>query len=189
MPAQTRSLSTDAEELLKAAQLIHLGARMQVLEAEFKISRDKLLRLYREVTGISPPKGMLPFSTDWYLTWGPNIHSSLFMNTYGFLQKHSNLGRVDLLIRAYGLYCEHFDAVGQEPVVSLTRAWTLLRFFDAELLRLAPCTKCHGRYVAHQEDLVHNLVCGICQPPSRAGKTKGLKARDTAVADTSPLAA
>jgi flagellar transcriptional activator FlhC len=58
---------------------------MQVLEYEFpKLSRDRLIRLYREVTGGSPPKGMLPFSEDWYLTWGPNIHSSMFANVHAF---------------------------------------------------------------------------------------------------------
>jgi flagellar transcriptional activator FlhC len=42
---------------------------MQVLESELTLSRDRMVRLYREVKGMSPPKGMLPFSADWYMTW------------------------------------------------------------------------------------------------------------------------
>ena len=34
------------------------------------------LRLYKEVAGKSPSKGQLPFSTDWFMTWQPNIHSA-----------------------------------------------------------------------------------------------------------------
>jgi hypothetical protein len=50
-----------------------------------------LLRLYKEVAGKSPSKGQLPFSTDWFLTWQPNIHASLFLNTYEYLSKVSEL--------------------------------------------------------------------------------------------------
>lgn len=59
-----------------AIELIELGARLQVLESEVGLNRGRLVRLYKEVAGKSPPKGMLPFSTDWFMTWQPNIHSS-----------------------------------------------------------------------------------------------------------------
>ena len=64
-----------------------MGARLQVLESETTLSRERLLRLYKEINGESPPKGMLPFSTDWFLTWQPNIHSSLFLGSYRHLTK------------------------------------------------------------------------------------------------------
>jgi hypothetical protein len=53
-----------------------------LLESEVSLSRERLLKLYKELKGVSPPKGMLPFSTDWFLTWQPNIHSSLFINIH-----------------------------------------------------------------------------------------------------------
>ena len=56
-----------AQDIFNAIELIKLGARMQVLESLTQISREKLLRLYREVKGQSPAKGMLPFSTDWFI--------------------------------------------------------------------------------------------------------------------------
>jgi flagellar transcriptional activator FlhC len=59
-----------------------------------------------------------------------------------------------------------------DPVLSLTRAWTLVRFFDADLLHLASCTCCGGRFVAHAYDPTRDFVCGLCNMPSRAGKTK-----------------
>jgi flagellar transcriptional activator FlhC len=47
-----------------------------------------------------------------------------------------------------------------------------VRFFDADILQLTPCCRCGGKFVAHRHDLQNNVVCGACQPPSRAGKTK-----------------
>src|SRR5260370_29208232 len=86
---QKKSLTEDAQEVFRAIALIELGARMQVLESELTLSRYRMIRLYREIKGVSPPKGMLPFSADWYMTWLANIHASLFYNKYGFLEKEA----------------------------------------------------------------------------------------------------
>jgi flagellar transcriptional activator FlhC len=65
---------------------------------------------------------------------------------------------------------------GEPLQMDLTRAWTLVRFKEAGMLRLAGCKRCHGKFVAHSQDITTGMVCGICQPPSRAGKTKAAKA-------------
>lgn len=52
-------------------ELITLGARLQMLESETQLSRGRLIKLYKELRGSPPPKGMLPFSTDWFMTWEP----------------------------------------------------------------------------------------------------------------------
>lgn len=44
-----KSLTEDALEVFRAIALIELGARMQVLESELTLSRDRMIRLYREV--------------------------------------------------------------------------------------------------------------------------------------------
>lgn len=167
-----KSITDDAQEVYRAITLIELGARMQLLETELTLSRDRMIRLYRELKGTAPPKGMLPFSTDWYMTWMPNIHSSLFYNVYLFLKDQTGCSRLDSLTKAYRLYVEHCEANQLEVVVSLTRAWTLVRFFEADMLQRTPCCRCTGMFVAHKHDLQSNFVCGACQPPSRAGKTK-----------------
>jgi len=166
------SILGEAKQIGMATQLINLGARLQVLESEMTLSRERLLRLYKEVQGKSPSKGMLPFSTDWFLTWQPNIHASLFMGIYQFLSTQSSLLRVDALARAYRLYCEHLETLKLEQVLSLTRAWILVRYFDSKILCLTECKKCRGKFVTHAQDLHRNFICGLCNVPSRAGKTK-----------------
>lgn len=60
----TRSVISEAQQILLASELIRLGARLQLLESETTLSRERLLKLYKELRGVSPPKGMLPFSTN-----------------------------------------------------------------------------------------------------------------------------
>ena len=84
---RTKSVLTESQQIGRAVALIELGARLQVLECETDLSYERLLRLYKEVAGKSPSKGQLPFSTDWFLTWQPNIHASLFLNIHEYLNK------------------------------------------------------------------------------------------------------
>ncbi|MNF23290.1 Flagellar transcriptional regulator FlhC [compost metagenome] len=168
-----KSLLNEMLQVQLAIDLIELGARLQVLETETDLSRGRLIRLYKEVRGVSPPKGMLPFSTDWFITWLPNIHSSLFYNIYENLLNSHGCERMEAFVKAYRLYLEQIGlADDDELVLGLTRAWTLVRFFESEMLELVRCTCCSGRFVAHAHAPKRGYVCGICQPPSRAGKTR-----------------
>ncbi|MDA8110367.1 MAG: flagellar transcriptional regulator FlhC [Betaproteobacteria bacterium] len=169
---KARSVVREAREIELAIELIELGARLQLLEAETKLSRERLLKLYKEVKGASPPKGMLPFSADWFLSWRPNIHASLFVDIHRYLVRHTDLRGIGALIKAYRLYLEHVGANGLEPVLSLTRAWTLLRFLGV-FLETTACSDCGGHYLVHKLELNADYVCGLCQPPSRAGKGAG----------------
>jgi len=175
-----KSVIAEANEIRLASELIRLGARLQLLEAETGLSRERLLKLYKEIRGESPPKGMLPFSTDWFLTWQPNIHASLFIEIHRYLVENTALTGIHAIAKAYRLYREHLAVHGLDEVLSLTRAWTLVRYFDADMLRTVPCTRCGGQFVVHTHDLYDGFVCGCCQPPSRAGKTR--KAKEEALA-------
>ena len=171
-----KSVVLEVKEITLAIELIELGARLQLLEAETSLSRDRLIKLYKELKGVSPPKGMLPFSTDWFMTWQPNIHSSLFYNIYRFMIEHGGCASIQSIVKSYRLYLEHTLLNGDEALLTLTRAWTLVRFFESRMLQLTACTRCRGQFVAHAHDPQHAFVCGLCQPPSRAGKTKKLAA-------------
>ncbi|SAL66837.1 transcriptional activator FlhC [Caballeronia choica] len=176
----TKSVVAEVREITLAIELIELGARLQLLEAETSLSRDRLIRLYKELKGVSPPKGMLPFSTEWFMTWQPNIHSSLFYGIYRFISQHGGCEPIQSIVKGYRLYLEHNELHGEEPILSLTRAWTLVRFFDSGMLQTNTCTRCGGPFVAHAYDLRQGFICGLCQPPSRAGKTRKASAARSA---------
>ncbi len=67
-PTVAKSVLNESKQIERAAMLIQMGARMQVLESETTLSYERLIRLYKEIAGKSPSKGQLPFSTDWFLT-------------------------------------------------------------------------------------------------------------------------
>lgn len=169
---RSKSVVNEAREIQICIELINLGARLQLLQEETSLSRERLLRLYKEVKGASPSKGMLPYSTDWFMSWLPNIHSSMFMNIHQYVVKHAGVSGVDALIKSYRLYTEQLGVSDDEPVLSITRAWFMLRFFDAKLLQVTGCKECGGYFVVHSDELCDHYNCGICRPPSRAGKTK-----------------
>ena len=167
----TKSVLNDSKQVERAVALIQLGARLQVLESETDLSYERLLRLYKEVAGRSPSKGQLPFSTEWFLTWQPNIHASLFLNIHEYLNKTCELEDIDTIIKAYKLYGEQMSACGLEPLLSVTRAWRLVKFVDNHMLAMTRCSCCGGHFVTERYENVRHFVCGLCEPPARAGKS------------------
>jgi len=175
---RNKSILTEAKQIHLASELIRLGARLQVLEMNSNLSRERLVKLYKEIRGVSPPKGMLPYSEDWFMSWQPNMHSSLFINIYNFIIDNAEIEGIDALIKSYKLYLEHIEVNQLQRVLSLTRAWTLIRFVESEVLCLTSCIKCHGKFLVHSLEIHSNHVCGLCNIPSRAGKTKKLTANN-----------
>jgi flagellar transcriptional activator FlhC len=167
-----KSILTEARQIERAVTLIQLGARLQVLESETDLSYERLLRLYKEVAGKSPSKGQLPFSTDWFMTWQPNIHASLFLNIHEYLNKVAEMDEIDTVIKAYKLYTEQTQAQDLEALLSVTRAWRLVKFIDNGMLTMTKCSRCDGSYVTHPHEVARHYVCGLCNPPARAGKGK-----------------
>ena len=168
--ATQKSILGESRQIERAVSLIEMGARLQVLESETALSYERLLRLYKEVAGKSPSKGQLPFSTDWFLTWQPNIHASLFQNIYTYLNKTSDIDSIDALIKAYQLYTEQTNACGLDQQLSITRAWRLVRFMENDMLAMTKCSRCSGHFVTEPYENARNYVCGLCEPPARAGK-------------------
>lgn len=164
------SVMNEMRELQLAAELIRYDARMQVLEAETSLSRKKLDALFREITGRSPSKGLLPFSADWFLMWQPNVHASLYVDIYRYLLAHTKARGIAAVTKAYKLYLEHMRVHGQEPILSITRAWIMVRYLGV-MLDTAPCQRCGGHFIVHKMDLHDDFTCGLCKPPSRAGKS------------------
>lgn len=160
-----KSIVQEARDIQLAMELITLGARLQMLESETQLSRGRLIKLYKELRGSPPPKGMLPFSTDWFMTWEQNIHASMFCNTWQFLLRSGLSEGVDAVIKAYRLYLEQCPSPENGPLLALTRAWTLVRFVESGMLELCECNSCGGNFIAHAHQPVGSFTCSLCQPP------------------------
>lgn len=180
MAKKPESLLRESREIQLAAELIQFGARLQLLESEVALSRDRLIKLYKELRGESPPKGMLPFSYEWFLTWQPNIHSSLFLAIHRRVIKDTQLSGIEAVVKAYKLYFEQLPESDDEPVLSLTRAWTLIKFVNSGLLTTTQCECCSGAFVTQPYQDFH-FVCGLCHVPNRAGKTRKSAAQEALI--------
>ena len=86
--------------------------------------------------------------------------------------KVAALDEIDTVIKAYQLYAEQMQAEGLEPLLSVTRAWRLVKFVDNGMLTMTACSKCGGHFVTHPHEIARHYVCGLCNPPARAGKGK-----------------
>ncbi|WP_407084591.1 flagellar transcriptional regulator FlhC [Pluralibacter gergoviae] len=166
-----KSILQEVREVQIAMDLINFGARMQMLESTTNLSRRRLLRLYKELRGCPPPKGMLPFSEDWFMAWERNIHASMFYIIYLYLQRTESSRPIEATIKAYRLYLEQCPVYeGEAPVLGLTRAWTLLRFIDCGIIEQTECCICGGSFVVTSEHSRSAFTCSLCSPPSRAIK-------------------
>jgi flagellar transcriptional activator FlhC len=188
MPAP-KSFVDEMASVQLAIELIELGARLQVVESETDMCRPHLIRLYKEIRGTSPPKGLLPFSTDPFMTWSTNIHASLFYSFYlGLLRGSPDASRMSIFTKAYRLYQEQLSMEQtMDAELGITRAWTLIRFFENDMLEQIVCSHCGGGFIAHAHTPSHSYVCGLCQPPSRAGKTLKGRATETRKAQAKAL--
>lgn len=163
-----KSVLQEGDDIAIASTMIALGARLQVLESETSLSYERLSRLYREIHGCSAPRGMLPFSAEWFMNWRANVHSSIFYSIYRFLTERTGLTGVSALIKAYSLYRDQSEIhESEEPTLSFTRAWMLLRFMRGGMLQTTTCTSCAMDFVTHAHQLAHEYVCPVCRPPAR----------------------
>ncbi|WP_309487363.1 flagellar transcriptional regulator FlhC [Enterobacter bugandensis] len=167
----TKSVVQEGRDIKLAIELITLGARLQLLESETQLSRGRLVKLYKELRGKSPPKGMLPFSAEWFMSWEQNIHASMFCNAWQFLLRNDLCVGLDAFIKAYHLYLEQCPpAKLSHPLLAITRAWILVRFIQGGILELSPCKCCGGNFINYTHQPIGIFACSLCQTPSRALK-------------------
>ena len=161
-----KSVAAEADEIILASDMIRLGARVQVLQSETGLSYERLTRLYKEIRKASPPKGMLPYSVDWYITWMPNVHSTLFYSYYLYLNKNTTSTGCKALVDGYRLYLDAINSVSDynyrlKPVLTFTRAWMLLRFFDNGMTDLPDIAVCLFTVVIYTADLSDKIILRI----------------------------
>jgi flagellar transcriptional activator FlhC len=82
------------------------------------------------------------------------------------------MDEIDTVIKAYQLYLEQTQAQNLEALLSVTRAWRLVKFVDNGMLTMTKCSKCGGHFVSHPHEISKHYICGLCNPPARAGKGK-----------------
>jgi flagellar transcriptional activator FlhC len=45
-----------------------------------------------------------------------------------------------------------------------------VKFMDNHMLTMTRCSRCAGHFVTEPYEVARHYVCGLCEPPARAGK-------------------
>jgi flagellar transcriptional activator FlhC len=159
------SAADQISRLSLAINLARIGARPQLITAETGLSKDKARKIYRDATGKNPPTGQTPYSPDEFVKlWRLNIDASLFVNIHQNITSNAQIAQIDALIKSYKLYLEHVHLRGTQRELSFNRAWTLLRLIDADMLCVAQCIKCGGKFIALPSVRNDRFQCVFCHP-------------------------
>lgn len=172
---QVTGSSSEAREIAHAAALVKLGAPLQVVESETRLPRERLLRVYQDTLKKLPAREMAPIPVDWFMTWQANTHASVFLILHDCLSHTSDLDEVDALVCSYQVYREQLKVLDLPAVLSITHAWRLVKFVDAGMLALTPCTRCEGAFVVPTPALHAPFVCVPCQAPSRGASAAAVQ--------------
>lgn len=172
--------------MLKAAEAMFLrGARVPVASALMPIKRDKLTRLFVEVTGQNPITGPLPSDHSWYSsTTYPMrmIQSSIVIDCYRKLKASSgNALEAELMVAAYDLYLEHCNAIKAEPLITFVRTWHLIQQVRINSLTTTECIHCNGNYVVTVGKLHNKYECPLCVRSSSLKPEVYLKTKDAQI--------
>lgn len=164
----TNSTGGKGQDMARAATLVKLGAPLQVLESETKLTRQRLLCLYRRIHKEARPAEMPPIPADWFMNWQANTHAAVFLNIYQCLADAGDAHEHNVLAGSYQRYLQQLQVLDLPQVLSLAHAWRLVKYVDSGELMLKPCARCQGSFVVHTLDLHQHFVCMLCQTAPRA---------------------
>jgi len=149
-----------------ATDLFLRGARVPVVNALMPIKRERLMKLFLEVTGENPKTGPLPSDHTWYSsTTYPMrmVQSSILLNIYRSLRKSSKDAlEAEIIVATYDLYNQHCIAIQAQPLLTIVRAWHLIQQIRINSLTTCPCTHCKGQYVVPVGKLHARYECPLC---------------------------
>jgi flagellar transcriptional activator FlhC len=159
-----RALRTELRQYRNAERLFELGARVPIVFEMTRLSSWFLRKLSLEIRGEAPRKGQIPNSDQWYLRRQNNLQASLFYALYENLPHpgDGDFDDCDRLVAAYSQFRDSLLAADLECVLSIDRAWWLVKSVAIRNLRRYQCRHCKGRYIHGYGRLERSFLCPDC---------------------------
>lgn len=150
----------ELERLEDCRRLLTLGARPCIAAHAAEVPIGRAVRLYRSLFGRRAPRGMLPCSSEWYFqTRRRRIEASCFAAIHLRLYPlNARLSRARLLIASWSAYARGRDG----PLISVDRAWLLLRLMDAGEILVVRCGSCAARQAVLRGEPLPVIRCALC---------------------------
>jgi Flagellar transcriptional activator (FlhC). len=163
--ATKRDLQQEMQRYRQAERLLQLGARVPVVVDMTRLSSWFLRKLSLEINGVSPKKGQIPNSDQWYLRRKNLLQSSLFCQIYQKLMQLTDVptDECTLLMEGYAQWRATIVACGLEPQLSIDRAWWLIKAIKMRSLQPCRCRDCQGQFLQPWSRVRHNFRCESCR--------------------------
>ena len=181
---RNKSVLQEAQDIQKAVELIRLGARMQMLEVELPSAANGFWKLLQGGSR-GFPRGMLPFSTDWFGVVAAE-HPCLLHGALSLCPRPCRSGGSDAIVQACRPTTIILNLSEMEQVLS-PDAGTWIRFFDAKP-RSQPDVHAVVGVVVHAFDptmIMYEVPCHV--PSCRARPKGGLSQQQNPIPLTLPL--
>ena len=143
--------------------------RMQMLGPRLPINTNGSPSCKRRVKGFTP-KGCCPFRPTGSCR-GSRTYIPRSSWRFIALSAPMRAAGLDAIVQAYRLYNDH-PVFRMEQVLSLTRAWTLIRFLRRQASAVSQMYVLWRGVCCHAFDPTNDYICGLCHVPSRAARPK-----------------
>ncbi len=160
-----RALQAEILQYRNAERLFQLGARVPIVVEMTRLSSWFLRKLSLEIRGEAPRKGQIPNSDQWYLRRQNQLQASLFCAIYDGLKRvaREDADECALLVSAYSELRRAVEAAGLTMLMSVDRAWWLLKSLQIKALQRSRCRACGGRYLQAWGKLERHFLCSDCR--------------------------
>lgn len=167
----TRKLTRNTKDLTDDANLIYrlcevkarpktIGYFLQSLGTRF--SAADVGRIYKEVHGVAPPKGMLPYSPERSIgTSEKRLHASYYGKKYNELAKLGLTG-AHLHLATYRYYLLEFEATVDDALLSFEQAFKIIQSIQIGDLIYAKCGQCSSHFLNVFGTPLSNHSCPVC---------------------------
>lgn len=146
-----------ATKTFEAIRLIQLGARITLICQLTGIEKTVAKRLYRELTGTSPPPGQTPFTDAWYVESDLRmLQAAIVWRLYECLDRPGR-SKARVLIYVY----EAYRQLVRKPVLDLIRVAYVPRLVAMRKWQERLCEECHLSFLRPVESL--NTICPGCR--------------------------
>ncbi len=160
-----RALQTELQQYRNAEALLALGARVPIVYEMTRLSSWFLRKLSFEILGVAPRKGQMPNSDQWYLRRHNNLQASLFSSLYETLSHLEDCAENPChhLATAYKGFSHCIEAAGLESLMTIDRAWWLVKLMQIKNLKRSRCRICHARYIYAYNKIDQKFICWGCR--------------------------
>lgn len=189
------SLRLKLKNQILAKTLIEKGARPSVVRAVCQLPKLVAVQLYKEINGVQPSAGLLPYDPEWVMKKPENcIDASVYYNIYTSLLKKTKSdstrrpkggSRTDLeaeeageiLLRKGEIYLNAYTIYEQTVVdskfMNINRAWHVTQQISMNSIASIPCPICKSMHVSVNDYPDMFKLCPICSSfTDNAGRIK-----------------